>query len=186
MPSPACARPVRRSRLPPSDPRFCQKYRACRPPRFTPPAARSFSGWTRGTSRLTTMRTYVRMRTYRFTLTEYDSDRPWIVRARETQTVTLADEASFFEWAHEHWLAATMVGGARPVAAGAALVTGACDSIGPTSVLAVIKTLLPAACCLLLLPAACCPARLRSAPSSPTAMAAASTREPRMRSTSTA
>ena len=35
------------------------------------------------------------------------------------------------------------------MAAGAALVTGACDSIGRTSVLAVIKTLLPAACCLL-------------------------------------
>ena len=49
------------------------------------------------------MRTYVRMRSYRFTLTEYDPDRPWIVRARDTQTVTLADEASFFEWAHEHW-----------------------------------------------------------------------------------
>jgi hypothetical protein len=43
------------------------------------------------------------MRTYRFTLTEYDPDRPWIVRGQDVQTITLADGASFFEWAHEHW-----------------------------------------------------------------------------------
>jgi hypothetical protein len=49
------------------------------------------------------MRTYVRIRTYRFALTEHDPERPWIVRAQDVQTVTLADDASFFAWAHEHW-----------------------------------------------------------------------------------
>jgi hypothetical protein len=43
------------------------------------------------------------MRTDRFTLTECDAEQPWIVRARDTQTVTLADDASFFAWAREHW-----------------------------------------------------------------------------------
>jgi hypothetical protein len=43
------------------------------------------------------------MRTYRFTLTEHDPDRPWIVRGQDRQTITLAEGANFFEWAHEQW-----------------------------------------------------------------------------------
>jgi hypothetical protein len=40
---------------------------------------------------------------YGFTLTEYDPTRPWIVRGNEHRTITLDDDASFFEWAQELW-----------------------------------------------------------------------------------
>ena len=43
------------------------------------------------------------MREYRFTLTEHDRKRPWIVRSTEHRTVMLDEEASFFEWASAHW-----------------------------------------------------------------------------------
>lgn len=40
---------------------------------------------------------------YRFTITEHDPDRPWLVLGRDRQTVDLDPEVSFFEWAAEHW-----------------------------------------------------------------------------------
>jgi hypothetical protein len=40
---------------------------------------------------------------YRFTTTEHDPGRLWIVVGRQHQTVTLADGANFFEWAAERW-----------------------------------------------------------------------------------
>jgi hypothetical protein len=40
---------------------------------------------------------------YGFTVTEHDPERPWIVLARAHRTITLDDEASFFEWAAENW-----------------------------------------------------------------------------------
>lgn len=42
-------------------------------------------------------------REYRFTLTEHDSERPWIVRSQEHRAVSLDDGVDFFEWAHERW-----------------------------------------------------------------------------------
>lgn len=49
------------------------------------------------------MRTYVRMVEYRYSVTEYDPERPWIVHGSSRGQVTLADDDSFYEWAHEHW-----------------------------------------------------------------------------------
>jgi hypothetical protein len=43
------------------------------------------------------------MREYRFTVTEHDQDRPWLVLGREHRTTKLADELNFFAWAHEQW-----------------------------------------------------------------------------------
>jgi hypothetical protein len=40
---------------------------------------------------------------YTFTLTEHDTDRPWIVVSQEERTVALDDGANFFKWAAEHW-----------------------------------------------------------------------------------
>jgi hypothetical protein len=40
---------------------------------------------------------------YSYTVTEHDTDQPWIVLGRSHATVTLADDRSFFEWASEHW-----------------------------------------------------------------------------------
>jgi hypothetical protein len=43
------------------------------------------------------------MTEYRYTVTEHDPERPWLVRGRTHGSVTLEDDASFFEWAHENW-----------------------------------------------------------------------------------
>jgi hypothetical protein len=43
------------------------------------------------------------VREYGYTVTEHDPERPWIVLGSEHQTVELADDASFFERAAEHW-----------------------------------------------------------------------------------
>lgn len=44
------------------------------------------------------------VRTYSYTLTEHDPDKPWlIVRVRTQMKVELDDGRSFFEWAHEQW-----------------------------------------------------------------------------------
>jgi len=36
-------------------------------------------------------------------LTEHDPERPWIVLSQDHRTVTLDDDVTFFEWAHEQW-----------------------------------------------------------------------------------
>jgi len=43
------------------------------------------------------------VREYRYTVTEHDPDRPWIVLDSEHRTVTLDDGVGFFEWSAEHW-----------------------------------------------------------------------------------
>ena len=40
---------------------------------------------------------------YSYTVTEHDSDRPWIVVDTSHRSVTLPDGESFFAWAHENW-----------------------------------------------------------------------------------
>jgi hypothetical protein len=40
---------------------------------------------------------------YSFTVTEHDSERPWIVRDHQRRAVELEDGANFFEWAHHAW-----------------------------------------------------------------------------------
>jgi len=43
------------------------------------------------------------MREYRFTITEHDPDRPWIVLSSEHRTIKLPDGREFFAWAREQW-----------------------------------------------------------------------------------
>jgi hypothetical protein len=40
---------------------------------------------------------------YSFTVTEHDTDRPWIVVGSDHCKVVLEDAASFYEWAHQQW-----------------------------------------------------------------------------------
>ena len=40
---------------------------------------------------------------YRYTVTDYDPDQPWIVLGTSHGKVTLPDAESFYRWAHEHW-----------------------------------------------------------------------------------
>ena len=40
---------------------------------------------------------------FRFTATEHDPERPWIVLSQDRCTVTLDDGRSFFEWAREEF-----------------------------------------------------------------------------------
>ena len=40
---------------------------------------------------------------YSYTIIEHDAERPWLVVGHASGTVTLNDDASFFEWAHENW-----------------------------------------------------------------------------------
>ena len=47
---------------------------------------------------MTTVRTYVRAREYGYTVTEHDTERPWIVRDQRHETVRLGDDVQFFEW----------------------------------------------------------------------------------------
>jgi hypothetical protein len=47
------------------------------------------------------VRTYVRVRSFSFTVTEHDLMRPWIVTDVEQRTVDLEDRVDFFVWAAE-------------------------------------------------------------------------------------
>lgn len=40
---------------------------------------------------------------FSYVVTEYDSERPWIVLNREQRTIELDDATSFTAWAHENW-----------------------------------------------------------------------------------
>ena len=41
--------------------------------------------------------------TYRFTITEHDPAKPWLILGREALTATLHEGLSFFDWAEERW-----------------------------------------------------------------------------------
>ncbi len=43
------------------------------------------------------------VRSFSFTVTEHDQDRPWIVSGVEQRTVELEDGVDFFAWAREQW-----------------------------------------------------------------------------------
>jgi hypothetical protein len=43
------------------------------------------------------------VREYRFTLTEYDPERPWIVLSTEHRAIELPDGSDFFAWARDRW-----------------------------------------------------------------------------------
>jgi hypothetical protein len=43
------------------------------------------------------------VREYRFTITEHDPDRPWIVLSTERRAVKLPDGQEFFAWVHQQW-----------------------------------------------------------------------------------
>ena len=40
---------------------------------------------------------------YTYTVTEHNPEKPWLVLGRSQGTVTLPDDASFFQWAAENW-----------------------------------------------------------------------------------
>ena len=45
-----------------------------------------------------------RMRTWTYTLTEHEPDKPWlVVSVRRGMTVELEDHADFFEWSQQQW-----------------------------------------------------------------------------------
>jgi hypothetical protein len=56
-------------------------------------------------------------REYRFTITEHDPERPWMVLSSEHRTIKLPDGRDFFAWAHDQWPGATLERSARPLAA---------------------------------------------------------------------
>ena len=43
------------------------------------------------------------VRSFSFTVTEHDPDRPWIVTGVERRTVELEDDVDFFAWAAQRW-----------------------------------------------------------------------------------
>jgi hypothetical protein len=43
------------------------------------------------------------VRSFAFTITEHDVDRPWIILGREHRTVGLENGVEFFAWAAERW-----------------------------------------------------------------------------------
>jgi hypothetical protein len=43
------------------------------------------------------------VREYRFTLTEYDPECPWIVVSTQHRTIELRDGSDFFAWARDRW-----------------------------------------------------------------------------------
>ena len=43
------------------------------------------------------------MKTYSFTLTEYERGKPWLIRATGRQSVQLPDDQDFYTWALEQW-----------------------------------------------------------------------------------
>ncbi len=46
----------------------------------------------------------VGVRTWTYTLTEHEPDKPWlIISGRRGMAVELDDRADFFEWSSEHW-----------------------------------------------------------------------------------
>jgi hypothetical protein len=50
------------------------------------------------------MRTYVRVRAYRYIVVEHDAERPWIIVGEiQHLTIDLADSQSFYEWAARKW-----------------------------------------------------------------------------------
>ena len=44
------------------------------------------------------------VRSYGFTITEHDTERPWIVVGQERRTAELNDDVAFFDWARVWWL----------------------------------------------------------------------------------
>jgi hypothetical protein len=52
---------------------------------------------------LTPRGTYVRCLNYRFTITEHDATRPWIVVGSEHRTITLEEAENFYRRAREQW-----------------------------------------------------------------------------------
>jgi hypothetical protein len=43
------------------------------------------------------------VRTYSYTVTEYDVAKPWVVVGQARRAVDLEDGANFFDWAHRAW-----------------------------------------------------------------------------------
>ena len=44
------------------------------------------------------------MRTWTYTLTEHQPDKPWlVVSVKRGMTIELEDGANFFEWSHQQW-----------------------------------------------------------------------------------
>ena len=43
------------------------------------------------------------MREFSFTITEHDSERPWLALSSERRSVELPDGVEFFAWARERW-----------------------------------------------------------------------------------
>ena len=43
------------------------------------------------------------MREYGFRITEYDPERPWVVRSSQHRTVELPDGVDFYAWARDRW-----------------------------------------------------------------------------------
>jgi hypothetical protein len=43
------------------------------------------------------------VRSFSFTITEHDPDRPWIVTGVAQRTAELEDDVDFFVWAAERW-----------------------------------------------------------------------------------
>jgi hypothetical protein len=50
-----------------------------------------------------TLQTYVPCASIVFTLTEYDPDRPWIVRVTGRHVIELPDDEDFAVWAADRW-----------------------------------------------------------------------------------
>ncbi|MGI8714330.1 MAG: hypothetical protein ACR2NR_14370 [Solirubrobacteraceae bacterium] len=46
------------------------------------------------------------MRSYSFTVTEHDPERPWIIVGSGRHAIELEDDVQFFVWAREQWPAA--------------------------------------------------------------------------------
>ena len=53
---------------------------------------------------------------YRYSVTEYDPDRPWVVLGSSRGQVTLPDDDSFFEWAQEQLAGAPLARRVRSLA----------------------------------------------------------------------
>jgi hypothetical protein len=49
------------------------------------------------------VRTYVRVPTFNYCLTEYQIAKPWLVLSREQRTVDLEHVGDFQDWARETW-----------------------------------------------------------------------------------
>ena len=52
------------------------------------------------------MRTSVRMSetaSYSYTVTEYEPERPWVVRSTSRGSIELPQDTHFYDWAREQW-----------------------------------------------------------------------------------